>query len=1585
MINIMDDTDKVQKKWVWVPCPKQLYKPGYILKEDGSKIQVQSDVSESFSDADVFKMNPTKFDRVEDLASLSHLNEPSVLHNLEKRYHDSIIYTYSGLFLLALNPYHNMNIYNDSIKKRVMAEKSRDGQPHIFVVASEAYRSMITNKENQSILITGESGAGKTENTKKVIEFLAFAAGQQNDSMNNDAFNIESALMSANPILEAFGNAKTIKNDNSSRFGKFIQVKFKGGKICGAKIDKYLMEKSRVTNASIEERSFHIFYYLLKGASQELKDALFLTGNPSDYNCIKHTQHEIANVSDIDEFKNLNNSFAALGITDASIYYKIVAIVLHLSNIRFEETNDSVTIKTNPKYDPLDIVARLLNISADDFLNAILHPTMKAGREVVLQNRSIPQAMFVLEGLMKMLYELLFDSLISVINKKLDSTCDSYIGILDIAGFEIFKSNSFEQLCINYTNEKLQQYFNHHMFILEQEIYKNEEIDWNFIDFGLDLEPTIRTIESSNPIGILSYMDEECVMPCANDKTLLEKLKTVKLVEGIPFKDSFKIKHYAGQVEYEVVDWLRKNKDTESEALLCLIKNSIYGILRHENLNNNGYNNFVKKGAFKTVAQSHKESLKWLMDTLKETQPHFVRCILPNLVKSSELFNKKLVLDQLRCNGVLEGIRISRLGYPTRLTFADFNIRYNLLVDHEDIDEMDPSFLEKPQTVHIINQLKLNKNNYRVGRSLVFFRQGIIADLEELRDKKIQNIAEAIQNLIRSKIAIRRLTLDSERMNAAMNLQRNSRLCLNLLRWKWWALYIKVQPLLDVKKAEKDKKIFEEQLQAHLNLLEQNKVDLSRKDKEISDLQVDIDNLKTDLSKKDNQAADREELLESLRIENSRIQGFVSEIKERDAAILSLKDKIDLANIKEDNHCKEHGRLLDKIDGLQSDLSKKEAEIESFIKQDLGTVLKIKDKEIQDLKNSMAVLEKSNSTLILESKNQKSLIDQKMKESANLQSKFDQKVKEFYELQTRYDSDLVDYSRQAEEDRILLSKLRAELADLQLENDNYSTKCIHLECTNQSHEENIKGIKQDLEYQKARNQSLEASIQSLKNLKSTHTSECANCSKEKAESVDVIMWNKTMNSLKTKLAFEQKMNAKLTEEKDALYDENLKLMQSKLDELFSSENEYNVARAQMQTEIRRLEAENSLLRKDLASAQNVSDCSDDSSLDKIALLLEEEKGQRKILDMKIIELENANVKLNNTIDGLKGELTYLKNINQQNLSNSITKNDLNLIKDDLNFSRKCINSIASTFQNDFFNIMNEKDGFCNALIEKYNISLTELDAMSKKLEELNKNYSSLDELYDNLKKKHSQATNELESLRVSDKANAVTIAELKQHISRLEETFNEREDSIETIRQKYCKVVEELENRKTEYIQQIGILRSRVIDTDKKNTYEEAVQAIRKSSHEKISQLSKENDLLRIQNEEVNMKIHKIDEEKNDLKRLIDDFIVKNESIKITTNADKTDFNDLIKERLVSSLIVDKDALKAMEWKNIVASKCPRCFEFKKEVVSCDYTETCKLNSEISLLNLKVKQSDRIIEENKKIVDAMKSCMVVLRKSRNRD
>ncbi|KNF04129.1 hypothetical protein PSTG_02833 [Puccinia striiformis f. sp. tritici PST-78] len=905
-----------EKRWFWLPDEKKGYLACWIIKDSSSATATTTARSEQdpnqetatatgSSDQQLVevrcvddktrtvkmdileKMNPPKFNKVEDIADLTFLNEPSVVHNLRQRYESKMIYTYSGLFLVAINPYHPLPIYTPQVISQYKNKRREENPPHVYAVAERSWQHMLGERENQSILITGESGAGKTENTKRVISYLTAIAsahkfpasgsensvsessrptlGRQNTSTRVEVVDLvgkrlgklERQILQANPILESFGNAQTVRNNNSSRFGKFVRIEFNAlGAISGANIDWYLLEKSRVTSCSEKERAFHIFYQLLIGCSstgsggggdEELAEKLLLNStDPKDYNYLNKTKLVVDGMDDLEEWRNLRESLNVVGLsTEEQLnLFKIISIILHIGNIAVQSDRSDVAYihsgTENESLANLEQAFHLLGLpNLEEFKKSVLRPKIKAGREFVTQQRNAKQVKEELSSLCTTLYEKSFGKLIDKINAMLDkskkgnqnslsSFKSTFIGVLDIAGFEIFETNGFEQLCINYTNERLQQFFNHHMFVLEQEEYSKEDIDWDFVNFGLDLQPTIDLIESSSdPIGILSCLDEECIMPRATDLTFTEKLMGLVAKNPNPkfIKSRFNstagfiIQHYAGHVEYRTEGWLEKNKDPLNSNLTNVLASSndkFIATLFEEYRDTSsdatglvpgganpdaaggpvtgvGKRRGVKRGAFRTVGQRHKEQLTSLMNQLQSTQPHFVRCIVPNPDKRPGVIDVKLVLDQLRCNGVLEGIRIARLGYPNRLPFIEFRQRYEVLTP----GIIPSGYLDgRKACIRMLGALDLDESVYKIGLTKVFFKSGVLAELEERRDEYLYEIFTNLQANCRSFIHQRKMKKVLNKAMSIRTIQRNARIYNELKSWPWWQLYTRVRPLL---------------------------------------------------------------------------------------------------------------------------------------------------------------------------------------------------------------------------------------------------------------------------------------------------------------------------------------------------------------------------------------------------------------------------------------------------------------------------------------------------------------------------------------------------------------------------------------------------------------------------------------------------------------------------------------------------------------------------------------------------------------------------------------------------------------------
>ncbi|CAH1795103.1 unnamed protein product, partial [Owenia fusiformis] len=1054
------------KKLVWVPHESQGFVPAGVKEERADEIVVEIQESGKrvvVNKDDIQKMNPPKFSKVEDMAELTCLNEASVLHNIKDRYYCGLIYTYSGLFCVVVNPYKRLPIYTEQVIELYKGKKRHEVPPHIFAITDTAYRSMLQDREDQSILCTGESGAGKTENTKKVIQYLAYVAaslkhGKQSvanvvNAMHYKDLNLgelETQLLQANPILEAFGNAKTTKNDNSSRFGKFIRINFDAsGFISGANIETYLLEKSRIIRQGNNERTFHIFYHLLNGASAAEKKELLLE-NVANYRYMSNGNIQVNEMDDTDFYRSSMEAMDIMHFTpDEQISIKkVVSAVLHFGNLEFkkERNSDQATLPDNTVAQK---VCHLLGVNVTEVTKAFLKPRIKVGRDYVTKAQTKEQVEFSVEAITKALYERMFKWLVHRINKSLDKTKRqgaSFIGILDIAGFEIFEHNSFEQLCINYTNEKLQQLFNHTMFILEQEEYKREGINWQFIDFGLDLQPTIDLLEK--PLGIFALLDEECWFPKATDKTFCDKLMAQHTTHPKFLKAEFRsnadfsIIHYAGKVEYVAQKWLVKNMDPLNENIVSLLQASqepfVQSIWKDADIvgmgaasaNESAFGARTRKGMFRTVGQLYKEQLTKLMLTLNNTNPNFVRCIIPNYEKKPGKIDAPLVLDQLRCNGVLEGIRICRQGFPNRIVFQEFRQRYELLTPNI----IPKGFMDgKKACEKMIAYLELDENLFRIGQSKIFFRAGVLAHLEEERDLKLTDIIITFQAFARGSIARKMFQKRLQQLSAIRIIQRNCSSYLKLRNWQWWRLFTKVKPVLSVTKQEEKVAIKEEELRKVTDQLEKQSNDyqeLIRKQEQMMEeksilaeqLQAETELCAEAEESRGRLAARKQELEEIL----TDLEARVEEEEERTQALSQEKKKLNLT-----------------IQDLEEQLEEEEQG-----RQKLQLEKVALDSKFKELESSLAMQEDSNLKLSKERK----LMEERLQEMAAVLTEEEEKAKGLSKLKNKYEAIIADLEERLRREQLLRSelekakrKLEAELNDLREQLNEKSYQCQELQ------------------------------------------------------------------------------------------------------------------------------------------------------------------------------------------------------------------------------------------------------------------------------------------------------------------------------------------------------------------------------------------------------------------------------------------------------------------------------------------------------------------------------------------------------------
>ncbi|KAM4016655.1 myosin-10-like isoform 9-T10 [Anomaloglossus baeobatrachus] len=1032
--------DWTAKKQVWVPSEKHGFEAASIkeergdevvleLAENGKKVVINKD--------DIQKMNPPKFTKVEDMAELTCLNEASVLHNLKDRYYSGLIYTYSGLFCVVINPYKNLPIYTEQIVEMYRGKKRHEMPPHIYAISETAYRSMLQDREDQSILCTGESGAGKTENTKKVIQYLAHVASSHKGRKEHTApGELEHQLLQANPILEAFGNAKTVKNDNSSRFGKFIRINFDvAGYIVGANIETYLLEKSRAIRQAKDERTFHVFYQLLAGSGEHVKTDLLLEGF-NQYRFLSNGNITIPGQQDKEIFQETMESMKIMGINHEEIMsmLRMVSAVLQFGNIVFrkERNTDQASMPDNTAAQKL---CHLLGLNVTEFTRAILMPKIKVGRDYVQKAQTKEQADFAVEALAKAMYERLFRWLVHRINRALDRTKRqgaSFIGILDIAGFEIFELNSFEQLCINYTNEKLQQLFNHTMFILEQEEYQREGIEWNFIDFGLDLQPCIDLIERpANPPGVLSLLDEECWFPKATDKSFVEKViqelgthPKFQKPRQLRDKADLCIIHYAGKVDYKADEWLMKNMDPLNDNVATLLHQStdkftgelwkdvdrIVGLDQMSGMAEMSFGSSykTKKGMFRTVGQLYKESLSKLMSTLRNTNPNFVRCIIPNHEKRAGKLEPHLVLDQLRCNGVLEGIRICRQGFPNRIIFQEFRQRYEILTPNA----IPKGFMDGKQACAImIKALELDPNLYRIGQSKIFFRAGVLAHLEEERDLKITDIIVLFQAACRGYLARKAFSRRQQQMSALKVVQRNCAAYLKLRHWQWWRLFTKVKPLLQVTRQD-------EVMQAKVVELQKVKDSHLKTEMELKDMGGKFQQLVEEKNILAEQLQAETELFAEAEEMRARLAAKKQELEEILHDLESRVEEEEERNLQLQNDKK---KMQQHVQDLEEQLEEEEAARQKLQLEKVTTEGKFKK-----LEEDILLLEDQNAKLSKERK----LMEERIGEFTSNMAEEEEKIKSLSKLRTKYEAviaDMEDRLKKEEKGRQEMEKMKRKL------------------------------------------------------------------------------------------------------------------------------------------------------------------------------------------------------------------------------------------------------------------------------------------------------------------------------------------------------------------------------------------------------------------------------------------------------------------------------------------------------------------------------------------------------------------------------
>jgi len=731
--------------WVWMPDEKEAYLPARVLSRQGNKWQLQTQAG-SVHDLTAPNLDALKLASlqrvVSDLTLLDNMSTPLILHCLKERFNKGDIYTNIGTILISINPYQKLGLYTPEKIYEYQYRGVKEMPPHVFNIAHDAFKSLTEFGVNNSIIISGESGAGKTEATKQCLSYLAAIAGSVN--------GVEQKILMANPILEAFGNAKTLRNDNSSRFGKYMEVFFDNKhQIIGSTTTNYLLEKIRVVKQAPNERNYHIFYQLTKAATNDERQQLQLAG-PESYVYLQSSGClDVPGVDDVEDLGAVREAMEALQFSkqEQQSVFTIVSAILAIGNVMFRSTGDKKCDIPDKAW--LDVAARLLQVESKALEKAL---TVKELRIRGQANTQVAQgekeAFDARDALAKFVYGNMFNWIVQKVNASMKGSVQrgaKSIGILDIFGFEIFVENSFEQLCINYTNEMLQQHFNNNTFKLEEQVYKNERIPFTHVDF-IDNQPVLDLIEAKGK-GILPILDEELVVPKGSDQTFLSKMhqaheKNPNYKKVLKNPNQFIVIHYAGQVPYDGLGFLEKNRDTLTDDLLEMLYTSKQPLLKEL---------FPKqevsaKDRKSSLSKQFQKQLHDLMMTLNTTEPHYIRCVKPNEFKSASTFVSRNCLEQLRYSGVFEAVAIRKQGFPFRLTHKVFYERYKCILANP--DQAFPS--EKKACESICDELKLNKTNVQTGQTMMLYRSDEHKQLELQYSIKVEKLRmnEMLKDLV---------------------------------------------------------------------------------------------------------------------------------------------------------------------------------------------------------------------------------------------------------------------------------------------------------------------------------------------------------------------------------------------------------------------------------------------------------------------------------------------------------------------------------------------------------------------------------------------------------------------------------------------------------------------------------------------------------------------------------------------------------------------------------------------------------------------------------------------------------------------
>uniref|UniRef100_A0A8C9CU07 Myosin heavy chain 1 n=1 Tax=Phocoena sinus TaxID=42100 RepID=A0A8C9CU07_PHOSS len=1013
---------------------KESFVKATVQSREGGKVTAKTEAGATVTvkDDQVFPMNPPKFDKIEDMVMMTHLHEPAVLYNLKERYAAWMIYV--SLFCITVNPYKWLPVYNPEVVAAYRGKK-QEAPPHLFSISDNAYQFMLTGE-------CGESGAGKTVNMKCVIQYFATIAvtgekRKEEATTGKMQGTLENQIISANLLLEAFGNAKTVRNDNSSRFGKFIRIHSGTmGRLASADTETYLLEKSRVTFQLKAERGYHIFYQIMSNKKNAPDHH-----HPYDYAFVSQGEVTVPSTDDREELMATDSATDILGFSsDEKVSnYNLTGAVMNYGNLKSKQK------QREEQAEP-------------DGTEALCYPRVKVGNEYVTKGQNVQQVYNA-----KM-----FLWMVTRINQQLDTKQPRqyFIGVLDIAGFDVFDFNSLEQLCINVTNEKLQQFFNHHMFVLEQEEYKKEGIEWEFIDFGMDLAACMELIEK-----VRFKFWKLCFL-----RTKLFTFQKPKVVKGRA-EAHFSLVCYVSTVDYNIAGWL-ENKDPLNEMVVGLYQNSTVKILAflfsEETSEAEGGGTKTggkKKGSScQTMSVVFRENVSKLMTSLRSTHPHFVQYIVPSETKAPGAMEHELVLQQLRCNGVLEGILVCRKGFPSRILYADFKHRHKIL-NASAIPE--GQFIDsKKASEKLLGSIDIDHTQYKFGHTKVFFKAGLLGLLEEMRDDKLAHLITRTQARCRGFLARVEYQKMVEERESIFYIQYNIRVFMNVKDWPWMKQYFKIKPLL--KSAETGKETETASLadaEDRCHQVIKTKIQLEAKVKEVTKRADDEEEINAELTAKKRKLEDEcsqlkkdtddlELTLAKAEKEKHAIENKVKNLTEEMAGL----DEVIAKLTREKKALQEaHQQTLDDLQAEEdkvNTLNKAKAKLEqiSGTRKETGD-LKLAQESTMDIENDKQQLDEKLQKKELEMSSLQSKTEAEQTLGIQLQRKIEELQARIEELEEEIEAERASHAK-AEKQRSDLSRELEEISERLEEAGGVTSTQIEL---NKKREAEFLKLRRDLE------------------------------------------------------------------------------------------------------------------------------------------------------------------------------------------------------------------------------------------------------------------------------------------------------------------------------------------------------------------------------------------------------------------------------------------------------------------------------------------------------------------------------------------